>query len=76
MQNAKRKVNYIDGITPNTARKIAEEKFREKFYSLKVNDKEFTYDVFLLEGVSKELIKDFKEFWGGNWRIFIYKEEA
>lgn len=73
--NKDKKIWYIDGINPSTARKIANCFFGGFYFSLKVNEKEYTYDVFLKDGIAKDKIDNFKRCWGGNWKIYIYKGE-
>ncbi len=74
---ADRRLDYINGITIYTYKKIARFAFGEDHVlKLKKNVTTFTYDVFLVknfegEEISEESINWFIEFWGNRLPIFL-----
>lgn len=74
-------IGYVNGVSPATARKIAQYAFRNFYFKLVENVTEHTYDIFLKDAingneVNKDKIKDFRNFWGAQWKIYIFKQEA
>lgn len=73
--SGKRTINYINGVSPATARKIACYVFGGFYVNLIENKREHTFDVFLRKGVDLVLVKKFRNYWGQNWKVLIISEE-
>jgi hypothetical protein len=73
--SGKRTINYINGVSPATARKIACFVFKGFYVNLIENKKEHTFDVFLKKGIDLNKVKAFREYWGQNWKILIVTGE-
>ncbi len=67
---------YIDGMRESTARKIAKYAFRDSLVNLVLKPDEGVFEVILTEDVDQEVIDDFLEWWGGNWKIYKIKKTA
>lgn len=72
---AERIVNSVNGVTPATARKIAQFFFGESFVKMTENDRENTFDFFIDEIVIDSEIAKFKKFWGANFKVYKVKNE-
>lgn len=67
------KINYINGITLATWRKIAAYAFMEWFVYAKFSPS-YTIDIYIKEGFDEEAISYFKSFWGGSVTIYQLTE--
>ena len=62
---------YIKGFTIANARDVALYAFGDYLIRVEKNIPDHTYDVYLDEGADVVAIKYYKEFWGGQYRIFF-----
>lgn len=64
--------HYINGLTIHTTRRMCKFEFGEdKVFKIVKNNKEKTFDIFLMEGVDEDKVKQFRRFWGKNLRVFV-----
>ncbi len=75
-----KKFYYIDAVTPSVGSRICEYFFDNYFDRLEKNNKERTYDVFLIKPKDeksleelKDDIQDFRDFWGAGY-VFYFSE--
>jgi len=71
------KFYYIDAVTISVAKRICAFFFEDNFDRIEKNDKERTYDVFLIKPKEKKVLEYieedilyFKDFWGNGYRFF------
>lgn len=64
--------HYVNGLTIHTARRMCKFEFGDDMvFKIVKNSKEKTFDIFLMEGVDENKVKDFRRFWGKNLRVFV-----
>lgn len=71
------RLNYVDGVTPSIAKRIAKYSFGAALFKFEKDRKNREYKIYLIKGTVKDSVIDyFKEHWPGFKINFISKEEA
>lgn len=66
-----KKINCIDGNHVHEIKKFAKFVFRSHVYDVLVNNKDRTFDIFLLKGVDMGIVDYWREFWPPAIRLII-----
>jgi hypothetical protein len=76
------KVNYINGISPSVAKKIATFWFGDNIMKFETNKRNVNYEIYLLDGIisndkkiENSYIEEFEKFWTGFKIIKLSKIE-
>lgn len=73
-----KKLYYIDGVTIAIAKKICKFFFEDSFDRAEKNEKEKTYDIFLIKPKDEDELNDLKDdieyfldFWGNQYKFYF-----
>jgi|AntAceMinimDraft_18_1070375.scaffolds.fasta_scaffold349139_2 hypothetical protein len=67
-----KKVNYINGVTPSVARKIAKFTFEDYFIDMKISDDYKSYLFFVDKNYPKDETRIwFGDYWGVNFKVIL-----